>query len=471
MARVPKVTLQGQPAPHWQSLSRTFKFYQRALESAFEVTSDENPAGDVIRVVFSNLHPAFSHNRSSAPILLALHGTTILKNKALKTVLSMLRECDGLLVNCRSDERLLRALLVPPFPQIFVLPLPIAKTGHPHSPLTLRATLKLGKRTSIIGFIARLIPQKNLHTLVELVAHLNRFQDTVAIVVGDYWADYPVLDYGQNYAHFISDLAKRLRVADRIVRFNASLTGRQLTDVISGCDLIFHPTETLDENYGYIPLDAVCLGTPLIGNGYGGLKDTIPLALDALTKTWPTAGGLRADYRWSFQQATRVMQGSKECCLSEVDRQVLRRKFSFTRCAGVLVEAVHRCGNFWAEGRRVQVGGTRARGLSSSRIRVIGATDTWDDYWWPATFYCSQRRCINLGQIKSVKIFAPWRHDGEWVTFSHPLWPIQARVTKAELHFFEHLGTKWHLVEQFNDVEKRMLQRAIRDGMLTGSIV
>jgi glycosyltransferase involved in cell wall biosynthesis len=340
-------------SPHrWPSVERTRQFYLRAFEGwDLEFLGEDEDAWfqqqpDAIlsfaggRIWRRTPHPP-------CPLLFALHGGAVVDHEPLRHALRALDTTDVLIANCRADLAIVAGCFDGAAPRTCILPLPVdTSTFEPLDRAACRAELPLPPADYYLGFVARLLPQKNLHTFLRMLAEVRRRmapRTVGAIVIGGYWGDYPVLDYvTAEYPDRIAALIEQLGLRDAVTCFEPDLSDEELAVCYGAMDLLIHPTQSLDENFGYVPLEAMANGTPVVAAAYGGLRDTV---LDGetgvLMPTWTTQTGIRMDVLGGIDACEQLLRNedrSERMAAAAAARA--RSMYSRHTCTQILREAI-----------------------------------------------------------------------------------------------------------------------------------
>lgn len=353
MRRIGLIRFDRQP---WPSVERNRQFYLKALSARYELLYPArtaaglggfDPPPDAILDFISGESLLQEQQHPDCPLIFGLHGTGIIHNVQLYRYLGRLESSDVIVANCQSDLSLLDRVFGGEAPRFCYMPLPVnSEVFRPLDTAECRRRLNLAPADFVVGFVGRLLPHKNLHQFLHLLASLKQrlYPQTVAgIIVGEYWQNFPILDYAaREYPHFIRKLLLKLGVANNITYIPRAANDEELATIYGAMDLLIHPTNSLDENFGYAPVEAMACGTPVIGAAYGGLKDTIISGQTGfLMPTWITAGGIRMDLSQGLEQAITILTDRQlRARMSTAAARRVRDNYSFSRCAEILCSAI-----------------------------------------------------------------------------------------------------------------------------------
>jgi glycosyltransferase involved in cell wall biosynthesis len=428
--------------PHpWPSVERTRRFYERALSARFtpEVVEEGAPVPEGVDAVlsFSGGRGWEERPRVPVPFIFAMHGGPILEQGPLAARLGTLERSDVLLVNCTSDISIFREVFAGETPHLCHLPLPgNAALFHPRDQAECRELLGIESHELVVGFVGRLVPQKNAHRFLRMLAELRRRlhpRRVAGVVIGNYWVDYPVLRYTADYPGEVARLISGLQLADDVYYFPANLADEDLASAYAAMDVLLHPTHSIDENFGYVPVEAMACGVPVVGAAYGGLKDTVvPGETGALMPTWVTRSGLRSDFLHGVDAAERLLTDAPlRQRFSEAAVKRARTHYNEETCARVLCDAVE--------------GAVKARREGPSRPLVLAprppqpepsgllppVSPPWEHYAREVRHYASRPVPVP-GPQSRLSLAAPLTEEapGVW-RLEDAAWPARFRLDAA----------------------------------------
>jgi glycosyltransferase involved in cell wall biosynthesis len=424
----------------WVSVDRTRRFFLDALKPEFELVFGDEPfaAGSVDAVLaFVGTTAWDDVATASVPYLFAIHGGATLDHVALRSHAGRLRSSDTLIVNCASDETILRKMFAGPVPRFCQLPLPANEAYLDElDQAEAREQLPFDEPPDlVIGFIARLLPQKNFHRFLGMLAEVSAAlapRRVDAVVVGEYWTDYPVLPYmTREYRDYVMALAQQLGVKDRVVYLGSGLDDEQLRLVYGSMDVLVHPTGSLDENFGYVPVEAMACGVPVVGAAYGGLKDTVLHGQTGfLMPTWTTSSGLRLDYIAGVEQVVTLLQDAPlRAQFSRAARDHARRFYSRQRCSERLASAVHQ--SIEAHPRAQRLVAAPPLSLPEPAGYLPPLEIGWEHYW-PAVDDYVHGPPPGLQADTRLRVAAPAEFVDSHLMLVDPAWPASIPLDAEE---------------------------------------
>jgi glycosyltransferase involved in cell wall biosynthesis len=348
-----KVGLTAFDDDSWASVKRTYNFYRHTLAKVFDLSEiaetnvvEASERFDAI-VNFKGSRAWLERDRIACPVLYGMHGGLIVNHAFVLKNLPRLRTCDALLVNCTSDEAIVRGWFDGDGPRLVHLSLPVESGSEvSEDRAESRRALGIADGDAVLGFVARLLPAKNLHGFLRMLMQVRRElkpRPVSAVIVGNYWLDYPLLAYcTSDYPRYIKGLIENLGQEEKLIYFPASLTNEELHLVYGAMDALVHPTYGIDENFGYVPIEAMGRGVPVVGAAYGGLKDTIwDGTTGHLMATWTTTGGIRMDTQGGVGRIIELLTDpERRAAMSRAAWLHAVECYSERRCAAALVTAV-----------------------------------------------------------------------------------------------------------------------------------
>jgi glycosyltransferase involved in cell wall biosynthesis len=464
-------------------LDRTYRFYRSALEAEFDVEVVAHVSGpwrakgvDAV-VSFSGAGCWELDSQPDCPLIFALHGGAVLSRDFLRNHLPRLKTTDVLIGNCISDLAAVRDLCGRSHPTLHLQPLPVSTAALlPLGRRESRAGLPVEGRHFVVGFVARLLPQKNLHGFLRMFAELKQQLAPLspgAIVIGDYWLDHPVLDFAsETYPQTIGALVRELDLERDVMHLPARLTDAQLALCYSAMDVLIHPTNAVDENFGYAPIEAMACGTPVVGSAYGGLKDSVVSGETGfLMPTWVTDGGIRVDLRAGVRAAVGLMRDHRlaEDMASAALRRA-REQYSLARCATLLCSAVHDAIDERRTGARKPVEIAPFRHFAAQEDLLPCAEPPWSQIAPAVARYVSSEPPVATW-TSWVRRTAPLVSCGDGLyRLDDPAWPAEYRLDDASRALVNGCTTDTRVNEIGNDPQTLVqVSHAVRRGLLIAS--
>lgn len=245
---------------------------------------------------------------------------------ALREVLPHLYKTDAIWCVSSGDREIYRMLVAQNGDQPAIIDLPYGIDCNVFTPLaaetrvSLRQRLGLTAEDFVIVYAGRITIEKNVHALLEAIAHLPSPGPPVKLIIAG-----QIYNIALQELHLHEpDLEARLQqlIQDRClserVAFVPWLDNAALNDLYNVADVLVNLTLHHDEQFGFAQVEAMSAGLPVIGTAWGGLKDTIVDGRSGfLIDTWMSDYGVRFD----MPRLVNVLQ-----CLRK--RSALRQELS-----------------------------------------------------------------------------------------------------------------------------------------------
>lgn len=248
------------------------------------------------------------------PYLYFTHGDLSAGAWDVRAALPYLTSADVMLVNCAPEVEIARLLLGNA--GVRVVPFTGAEEFYPlgdDERRAVRRRFRWGDDDRVVLFSGRVIPEKNVHTLLA-VFEVVREQVPGAhlVLAGPMGTEEKGLErFGVrpvSLSATYSRLIARMDAADR-VHTPGSMDTRRLRELYNAADVAVSLTLNPDENFGMAQVEAMACGTPVVGTAWGGLMDTID---DGVTgcrvSTVSTPTGVKCSWWEAINQIVRLLR-------------------------------------------------------------------------------------------------------------------------------------------------------------------
>lgn len=239
-----------------------------------------------------------------------------------RNALPYLYETDMIWCSCTADKQICAMLIQQdsPKPEITVLPfgidceafVPLGEADRQH----LRKTWNVGSKDFVIIYANRITPEKNFHSVLEVLHYLIQLGKQPLLLVAGRIANVPFSQFNIR----VTDLAGKIhRLTEQLdllpyVRYLPWLDQSSLNQLYNIGDVFINLTLHHDENFGYSQVEAMSAGLPVLGTAWGGLKDTIIDGQNGfLSDTWISDYGIRFDVAKLLSVLNYLIDTSTEC--------------------------------------------------------------------------------------------------------------------------------------------------------------
>lgn len=478
----------GATKTNWQSVDHV---YSTMLDACRNVGSVFFLEGENAREIANqrSLHLVVSFSGSTFwrdnsqrkfPVLYPLLGSATLNWQDLHRFLPNLTTSDAIMCNCTADLRVLNELAGPNKPKLLHIPLS-------YKPIYLGSINKRKARDVVgiegydlvVGYVARILPQKNLHRFLEIVAHIRTMLAPVrvaAIVIGDFWSDYPTLNFSaSSYSKVIARYSRKYGLSEGIYYWPSRWRPEELRYFYGAMDLLVHPSHSLDENFGLVVVEAMACGVPTIATDYGGFRDTIENHVSGIRiPTWTTRTGLRSDFIFAAEQCVLLLSDPKRLtAMSNAARARAETNFSLGHFNRSIAQHIYDLvDGYNANANRVNAKQSEVlfirRPHPNARLPAIEAG--WPKYEQASRLYCGTPP-PTLHHQSFVHASSEFRLIGRSrAQFLDPTWPMamsyQALKIEAVLKASRRVSSVANLINK-TGVALRCLQSLVDVGALT----
>jgi glycosyltransferase involved in cell wall biosynthesis len=227
----------------------------------------------------------------------------------------LLRPADGLLFSSAADQAIWRRLVTWSKLREWVIPLGVDEAVfYPRSLEERQATRAhhhLPSQAPLLLYVGRLNIQKNLHTLLYLLAAIREHVPDVCLcLVGEEdnigLGEFAVRNTG--YVAWLQQQAANLGMADG-VRFLGSLFGENLAHMYSAADVVVNFSLYHRENFGLSQAEAAACGVPVVCSAWGGFKDVVETGVTGQTvEAILTKHGIKVNWARGIRPLVALLQ-------------------------------------------------------------------------------------------------------------------------------------------------------------------
>jgi glycosyltransferase involved in cell wall biosynthesis len=256
----------------------------------------------------------------SVPVLCAMQGEDIFleeliepyKTRALEVLRERAQEVDGFIATSDYYADFMAAYIRVPRKKIHVVKLGINLQGHG------KARARTGDHNPfIIGYLARICPEKGLHMLVDAVSRLTKLvkPDAIKLKVAGY--------LGPRDRRYFDEIKNKVDSAGlhSVFEYAGEINRQQKIEFINSLDVLSVPT-TYKEPKGLYVLEALANGVPVVQPRHGAFPEMIAA----------TGGGILVDPDSSEALAKGIYDLMKHAeqrkKLGENGRAIVHKNFS-----------------------------------------------------------------------------------------------------------------------------------------------
>jgi hypothetical protein len=267
-----------------------------------------------------------------------------------------LHTSDVLVCNCAADA----ALSTKFFPNATVRIVPFAfdetlfYRDDPATHTAMRVSLGLQPHEKVVLYSGRLSLEKNIHTILKAFRVVLEAVPNARLVIAGEEANRPFREFGTyplETKRMLTRLCARLGIADERVLFVGRRAPGDLRALYGAADVLVNLTLNHDENFGYVQVEAMACGLPVVGSAWGGLKDTIADGVTGVqVPTVVTAAGVKVDWWFAANAIVRLLTSHD---LSGIMRQqsceIARQRYSAARYRQNLEQLLFDCASLAAD--------------------------------------------------------------------------------------------------------------------------
>jgi len=239
------------------------------------------------------------------PVIYCAHGSISRGAQDLIACKKFLKNTDKIWVSCNKDIEILRFLDYDLSQKSVHIPIPINLQNFfpkPHN----GSLYDKSENDLIVGFVGRLHPLKNYHLFLEFINYLSRKmpeKHIIGLVAGEFckyerfdW--YDIDDYKVKTDNYVLDN----NLTSKVIHLG-HIDSSELNVFYNTVDLLFHPTNMIDENFGMVQIEAWSCGKNFVTLDWGGIGEVCKKNDGLCVGTFLSKTGIRFSKKDLFLKA------------------------------------------------------------------------------------------------------------------------------------------------------------------------
>ncbi|SHE67877.1 Glycosyl transferases group 1 [Caldanaerobius fijiensis DSM 17918] len=238
-----------------------------------------------IMVVFANTNFVYDliniRNKSDLKTKFILVALGAVASTGLVHYANMLRKSDIVWVSCNADEEILKNI----FNEIKTEIIPYGIDTNIFSPMDKKSdiirktklALGIPEGNYLLTYCGRIHPEKNIHTLIEILADIVKEKKNIFLCLAgsvDTDISAPYYFKCKGYFSYVKYLIKQYNLGHHVI-YVGPQQQRNLATLYAASDIVLDLSINPTENFGFVPVEAMACGTPVVCSKIGGIKDTV----------------------------------------------------------------------------------------------------------------------------------------------------------------------------------------------------
>ena len=268
---------------------------------------------------------------------------------SIRTISKFLRQGDTILVSCTADRETLKRLIIEMPAQVNVLPFSIdcqhfRPLSEKHNRMT-RLCIGVPIDAPLLLYVGRINLQKNVHTIFSILEKVVEQEREPMLCIAGPLQSAPFFHFEiptqEGYYDYLRDEIVKRSLAEHTV-IVGNQYGKSLVGLYSAADILINCTISHDENFGYVQVESMACGTPVVCTDWGGLKDTVVHGETGFRMdTVISRHGVKVDFNQGVEAILRLIrdkalkqeQKEKSCLIA-------RDRFSLSQMENNLIDIV-----------------------------------------------------------------------------------------------------------------------------------